>query len=166
MCRRSLIFLASLALAGCGQGSPPEGNAVSTVASAAPATPKECKAPTLAMAGEAQSLKSEQMKEAQANFNSAYEESCAKNLLTGKPLVDTKAADQEHIFLINAPEANVASIYLSEVDGSQMVLEYPFLTTDGKSQVPTADELEEAIYCAVRGATPEEEEASGRCLAD
>jgi hypothetical protein len=47
-----------------------------------------------------------------------------------------------------------------------MVLEYPFLTIDGKSQVPTADELEEAIYCAVRGTTPEEREASGRCLVD
>ena len=70
------------------------------------------------------------------------------------------------LFLINAPEANVASIYLSDVDGSRMVLEYPFLTTDGKSQVPTAGELEEAIYCAVRGATPEEQEASGRCLVD
>jgi hypothetical protein len=47
-----------------------------------------------------------------------------------------------------------------------MVLEYPFLTTDGKTQVPTSNELEEAIYCAVVGATPEEQESSGRCLVD
>lgn len=126
----------------------------------------DCSGPTLAMAGEDRSLKSDQMKETQASFDAAYERACAKQLLTDKPLVDPKATDQNQIFLINAPEANVASIYLSEVDGSRMVLEYPFLTIDGKSQVPTADELEEAIYCAVRGATPEEQEASGRCLVD
>ena len=153
------------ALAACNQGAEPERNVV--VANAVEQTaPTRCKAPTLAMAGEAQSLKSEQVKEAQANFDAAYSKSCDKKLFGEKPLVDPKAKDQGRVFLINAPEANVASIYLSEVDGSQMVLEYPFLTTEGKSQVPTADELEEAIYCAVRGATPEEQEASGRCLVD
>jgi hypothetical protein len=118
------------------------------------------------MAGEAGSLKSDQWKEAQANFQSAYEASCAKDVLSDVPLIDPKATDQGRIFLVNAPEANVASIYLSDVDGSRMVLEYPFLTTDGKSQVPTADELEEAIYCSVVGATPEEQESTGRCLPD
>lgn len=163
---RGLILLAGLALASCGRGGPPEGNAVSTAAAAAPVTPSECKSPALAIAGQAQSLKSEQLKEAQTNFDTAYQKSCADKLLADKPLIDPKAADQKQIFLVNAPEANVASIYLSDVDGSKMVLEYPFLTTDGKSQVPTADELEEAIYCAVRGATPEEQEATGRCLVD
>ena len=87
-------------------------------------------------------------------------------VLADKPLVDPKAADQARIFLVNAPEANAASIYLSDVDGSRMILEYPFLTMDGKSQVPAAEELEEAIYCAVVGATAEEQEKSGRCLVD
>ena len=163
---RSLALVAGLALAGCNQGNQPEGNSDSPAAAAAPAATSECKAPTLAMAGDDRSLKSEQMKEAQANFDAAYSNSCAKKLLANKPLIDPKAADQGHIFLINAPEANVASIYLSEVDGSQMVLEYPFLTTDGKSQVPSAAELEEAIYCAVVGATSEEQESTGRCLVD
>lgn len=163
---RGLALIAGLALAACNQGAELESNSDSEAVTSAPAATTGCKAPTLAMAGEAQSLKSEQLKEAQANFDAAYSMSCAKKLFGGKPLIDSKASDQEKIFLINAPEANVASIYLSEVDGSQMVLEYPFLTTDGKSQVPTADELEEAIYCAVRGATPEEQEASGRCLVD
>ena len=96
----------------------------------------------------------------------AFKRACGKGLLTEKPLIDPKATDQGKLFLINAPEANVASIYLSGVDGSRMVLEYPFLTTDGKTQVPSADELEEAIYCAVVGATPEEQESTGRCLVD
>ena len=117
------------------------------------------------MADNAQ-LESALMDETKANFSTAFISACDKGLLTEKPLIDPQAADQGKLFLINAPEANVASIYLSDVDGSRMVLEYPFLTTHGKSQVPTADELEEAIYCAVRGATPEEQEATGRCLVD
>ncbi len=163
---RCLALIAGLALAACNQGAELESNSDSAAVAATTATATACKAPTLAMAGEDQSLKSEQQKEAQANFDTAFEKSCAKKLLVDKSLIDPKAADQEHIFLVNAPEANVASIYLSEVDGRRMVLEYPYLTTDGKSQVPTADELEEAIYCAVRGATPEEQEATGRCLVD
>ena len=106
------------------------------------------------------------LNETKANFAAAFQRSCAKGHLEQKELFDSKAADQGQLFLINAPEANVASIYLSEVDGNRMVLEYPFLTTDGKSQVPSADELEEAIYCVVVGATPEEQESSGRCLVD
>jgi hypothetical protein len=163
---RGLIFLVSIALVACGQGRQPEDNSVSAAPAKAPAAASECTAPTLAMAGEAGSLKSDQLKESQANFQSAYEASCAKDVLNDEPLIDPKATDQGHIFLVNAPEANVAAIYLSDVDGSRMVLEYPFLTTDGKSQVPTADELEEAIYCSVVGATPEEQESTGRCLVD
>jgi hypothetical protein len=142
------------------------GNSLPTENAAVPAAAEKCVAPTLALAGGAQSLESVLMKETQANFDAAYEKFCAENRSADKPLIDPEAVDQDHIFLVNAPEANVASIYLSNVDGSRMMLEYPFLTTDGKSQVPTADELGEAIYCAVRGATPEEQETSGRCLVD
>jgi hypothetical protein len=121
--------------------------------------------PTLALANGA-TLASQPMKETSAHFVDAYEGACSKGLLKDKPLVDPKAADPGKLFLINAPEANVPSIYLSEVDGNRMVLEYPFLTTDGKTQVPSGKELEEAIYCAVVGATPEEQDVSGRCLVD
>lgn len=163
---RGLTSIAAFMLAaGCNEGAQTESNAAIANAVGQAAT-SQCKAPTLAMAGEVQSLKSALMKEAQANFDTAYQKSCSKQLLTAKPLIDAKAADQTQLFLINAPEANVASIYLSDVDGNRMVLEYPFLTTDGKSQVPSASELEEAIYCAVVGATPEEQESTGRCLVD
>ncbi len=160
-----LIMFAGLALAACGQGGKPEGNAVAVANAVEPSAAEKCAQPTLAMADNAQ-LESALMDETKANFVTAFNSSCDKGLLTGKPLIDPKATDQGKLFLINAPEANVASIYLSDVDGSRMVLEYPFLTTDGKSQVPSADELEEAIYCAVRGAIPQEQEASGRCLVD
>ena len=106
------------------------------------------------------------MDETKANFAAAFQRACAKRNLEERELFDPRAVDQGQLFLINAPEANVASIYLSEVDGNRMVLEYPFLTTDGKTQVPSSEELEEAIFCVVVGATPEEQEKSGRCLVD
>jgi hypothetical protein len=162
---RELFLFAGLALAACEQGGQPEGNALPTVNAVEPVAAEKCAPLTLAMADNAQ-LASALMDETKANFATAFKRACGKGLLTEKPLIDPKATDQGKLFLINAPEANVASIYLSGVDGSRMVLEYPFLTTDGKTQVPSADELEEAIYCAVVGATPEEQESTGRCLVD
>jgi len=164
---RIVIPLAALALTivACGQGGQPDSNSLSTANAVEQVSAGNCGPPALAMADNAQ-LKSALMDETGANFATAFKNACDKGLLTDQPLIDAKASDQGKLFLINAPEANVASIYLSGVDGSRMVLEYPFLTTDGKSQVPSADELEEAIYCAVRGATPQEQEASGRCLVD
>ena len=157
------LFLAGLALAACGRPADPEGNSA-TVANVAEKAADHCFSPTLAITDNAQ-LQSALMDETKANFATAFKNACEKGLLE-KPLIDPKAADQDKLLLVNAPEANVASIYLSDVDGSRMVLEYPFLTTDGKTQVPSAGELEEAIYCAVIGATPEEQESSGRCLVD
>ena len=158
------LLLAGLALAACGQGRAPEGNAIA-IANVAEQAADKCAPPALALANGAQ-LASQPMEETKAHFANAYEAACGKGLLTDKALIDPKAADKGTLFLINAPEANVASIYLSEVDGNRMVLEYPFLTTDGKTQVPSVDELGEAIYCAVHGATAEEQESSGRCLVD
>jgi hypothetical protein len=162
---KGLIMFGGVALATCGQGGQPEGNALPTANAIEPSAAAKCVPPALAMADNAQ-LESALMDETKANFATAFKSACDKGLLINKPLIDPKATDQGKLFLINAPEANVASIYLSDVDGSRMVLEYPFLITDGKSQVPSADELEEAIYCAVVGATPEEQESTGRCLVD
>jgi len=160
--RTALFLLAALALSACGGQQDADGNsdpiAIPKVRICPPL-------PTLVMADNAQ-LESKLLDETKAHFRAAYETACAGGYLKERPLIDPKAADQHKLFLINAPEANVASIYLSEVDGNKMVLEYPFLTTDGKSQVPSTDELAEAITCNVVGATPEEQESSGRCLVD
>jgi len=161
---RALLITVTLLLGGCGQRSTPDENAVQH-ASAEPSA-GQCTPPTLALADGARSPGSSLLDETRGNFAAAYKRACAKGVLKAGPLIDVAASDQEHLFLINAPDANVASIYLSEIDGNRMMLEYPFLTTDGKSQVPSADELEEAIYCAVVGATPDEQESSGRCLVD
>jgi hypothetical protein len=96
-----------------------------------------------------------------ANFAKAYAEACAEGLLR-TPLIGAKARDRRNLFLLNAPNANVASIYKS---GGRMLLEYAFLS-GGKANVPGVEELHEAIFCAVRGASAKEQEESGRCLPD
>ena len=96
-----------------------------------------------------------------ANFAKAYAKACADGLLK-TPLIDAKAKDRTRLFLLNAPEANVASIYLNK---GRMLLEYPFVT-GGTVNVPSVDDLHEAIFCTVHGASEKEQEESGRCLPD
>ena len=132
------------------------------------ASPK-CAPVSLALAGGPKpftakySAKSPAFLQTSANFAKAYAKACSAGLLKKEPLVDAKAKDKSHLILLNAPEANIASIYLN---GGKMLLEYPFVTDFGKANVPSAADLHEAIYCAVKGATPKEEEESGRCLPD
>ena len=90
-----------------------------------------------------------------ANFDKAYAKACKEGLFKAKPLIAAKGGK---LFLINAPDANVASIYGSD---KHTVLEYHF-----DSGAPSADDLHEAIYCAVQRATAKEQEESGRCLPD
>jgi hypothetical protein len=162
------ILLVGLALAGCQQNGASNSESVASESVAKTLQPfVTCAVPSLVMADSAQ-MQSKLLDETSASFTRAYNNACRKGVLRrgGRALVDPKAPGGYKLFLVNAPEANAASIYLSEVDGDRTVLEYPFLTTDGKTQVPTANELEEAIYCAVVGATPEVQESSGRCLVD
>ena len=91
-----------------------------------------------------------------ANFAKAYAQACREGLINGRPL-------PARVYLHNAPEANTASIYRS---GKLMLLEYWFVTGDGRAHVPAVDDLHEAIYCAVHGASAKEQEESGRCLPD
>ena len=133
------------------------------------ATPTRCAPVGLALSGGPKpftakfSAKSAAFVKTSANFAKAYAKACAEGLLKKKPLIDAKARDKEHLVLLNAPEANIASIYLS---GGRMVLEYPFVLDFGKANVPSAADLHEAIYCSVHGASAKEQEESGRCLPD
>ena len=99
-----------------------------------------------------------------ANFTTAYARACEKGLLKGKALLPAESRNPGRIFLLNAPNANIASFYTA--DNGQTLLEYHFVSEDAQTYVPPADEIEEAIYCAVVGATEAEEEESGRCLPD
>ena len=66
-------------------------------------------------------------------------------------------------FIANAPQANIASIYFN--DGATW-FEGPFFVEGQHVQVPGPDAIKEAIYCHAVGATPEEQEQTGRCLPD
>jgi hypothetical protein len=101
------------------------------------------------------------------NFSTAYLRACFKGVLRGRPLVLPNSVPPGRLFLKNAPDSNVASIYQEEKKGrpGRMVLEYHFVVHGGLI-MPTADELEEAIFCAVQGVTAAEQEEEGRCLPD
>lgn len=99
-------------------------------------------------------------RETSANFRKAYALACSEGLLAKNALVPGRT---KRLFLTNAPNANVASIYMRS---GQALLEYPFVSDDKQIHVPSTDELHEAIYCAVHGASGKEQEESGRCLPD
>ena len=121
-----------------------------------------CASVELTAADKALTAKPQVVRQTRANFAEAYSKACSEGLLK-EPLVIVKGANSGRLFLLNAPEANIASIYAHE---GRMLLEYPFVTADGSVNVPTAEEIEEAIYCAVHGATEQEQAESGRCLPD
>jgi hypothetical protein len=127
-----------------------------------------CPAVSLAVSGSRQFAKaygggSSAMRKMSANFAEAYAKACAEGLLSKEPLIYAKSSDRSHLFLVNAPEANMGSIYPS---GGRTVFEYWFLTHDGRTHVPSAGQIHEAIYCATVGASAKEHEESGRCLPD
>jgi len=138
--------------------------AVASLFAATPAhaATARCAPVSLALSGGAKSFvtafspKSTSFKSTSANFAKAYAKACASGLL--------KPGDfPGRVVLHNAPEANVASIYINR---GRTILEYHFIIPDGRRNVPDVAELHEAIYCTVKGATPQEEEESGRCLPD
>src|SRR4051812_13144146 len=96
-------------------------------APAAAATPGRCAPVSLALSGGPKpftakySAKSPAFTQTSANFAKAYAKACAEGLLKKKPLIEAKTRDKAHLFLLNAPEANIGSIYL---DNGRMLLEY------------------------------------------
>jgi hypothetical protein len=151
---RPLLFVAAPLLA-----------AVAVQAAPAPTAPKSTCAPPPAVDAIALTRHKQAAAGTLRNFDTAYRKACSKGLLRNRPLIAPGSVPPNRLFLKNAPEANIASFY-NEGEGrpGRMVLEYPFLTADGQIHFPTADELEEAIFCAVVGVTSEEDE--GRCLPD
>lgn len=103
-----------------------------------------------------------------ANFVAAYRRACRSGLVRGARLFGRRAA-RDRLVLHNAPDANIASIYPFEEGAGAapyLRLEYPFVGHDGAANVPSADDLHEAIFCHVQGATEREQEEEGRCLPD
>lgn len=133
---------------------------ISAIALAVAAT---CAFPTLDFSA-AESLGAKEQAAFTANFRAAFDKACAEGLFATEPLIDERAIDKGTLFVLHAPEANVTSIYFSHSAAPPaMLVESPF---GEPPQVPSAEELHEAIYCAMVGATEQEMEESGRCLPD
>jgi hypothetical protein len=126
------------------------------LAAALAAASPQCAPVELALGNAPATFRGKPFRETSARFAKAYAQACGQSLIKGRAL-------PRQLFLFNAPNANVASIYRT---GKVTVLEYPFVSEDGKVHVPDAAELHEAIYCRVHGASPKEQEESGRCLPD
>jgi hypothetical protein len=185
------LALAAFALAGCSRGSGAAANtaraapAATVVATPAPAAPTVTAAATPACAPAPQLLLAEDFadprgvfaagsaafRRLETVFAAAYRAACADGVLRHAALIPAGAADRGHVRIKNAPDANVASLYLDGEESApasprHMVLEYPFVTADRSAHLPSESELREAIFCKVQGASQQEEEASGRCLPD
>ena len=152
-------------LGGCGE-APSAAPANQVVAAnvtqaVAPGAP-DCLAPKLDFA--ASGLDSGQQSSFAANFAAANAKACGEGLYGSQPLIDPHSAKADTIFVMDAPEANVVSIYFrDDPKPAQTLVEVPF---GSPKTIPAAEDFHEAIYCAVHGATPKEEEESGRCLPD
>jgi len=188
MIRLACATLSALALVACqrgggGNASAEANRAAPSTATAAPAKhaaaapTKGCAAaPELALSQDFddprelfQADDSKPFAELRKNFAAAYARACSSGVLRGHKLIERGVPHPGTIYVINAPDSNVASFYRQAKDAANpddMVLEYHFLTSVGEVQVPSVDDLGEAIYCAVHGASEKEEEESGRCLAD
>ena len=136
--------------------------AVFLIATPTPAATARCAQVSLALPASTELLSTEfapssaAFKATAANFAKAYARACTDGLLTKYKLPSS-------LLLHNAPEANVAMIYPRD---GRTILEYHFITADGRTHVPDADGLHEAIYCAVRAATRAGQEEIDRCLPD
>ena len=131
----------------------------------AAATPQACVEPKVvtegASLGEHFAAGSSELANLEASVRAGFAQACSKGLLAKESKVTLGAAGG--LRLENAPEGNVAIL---SAEPQRLLLEYPFVSTEGAARVPTADEVEEAIYCAAVGASVKEQEESGRCLAD
>lgn len=112
---------------------------------------------------------SDARRKTEAAARTGFRSACAKGLLHGDTIPKLSGVSVRRLLLENWPDANVALIEADQLTGGtgwRLMLGYPFVASDGSVNVPTAEEIEEAIYCAVRGATEQEQEESGRCLPD
>lgn len=163
----------ALALAGCGAdpANAPAAGETATLAASDSCVPAPALAPSQDFADPRDEYGEDgvSFRQLEANFAAAYRKACADGLFAAAPLVPAEVPHPGTLFLVGAPQANVAAIYREGEEQDQpgdMALEYPFIAADGLLQVPGQDELYEAIYCAAHGASEAEQEESGRCLPD
>jgi hypothetical protein len=135
---------------------------------AQPATPR-CSPPLVLLAGNDKAFTvrfwdgTPRRRDVEDHVRAAFKSACKYGLLKDATIVKLHGVSTRRLYLSNAPNANVASLYARD---GRLVLEYPFVAADRSMHVPSAKEIQEAIYCAVHGASAKEQEESGRCLPD
>jgi hypothetical protein len=139
------------------------------VATAAEPASARCAPPTVMLTGNDKGFISKfwvgtpRRRTMEDNVRAAFKSACKKHLLSGSTIAKLGGVSSRRLYLLNAPNANVASIYNRS---GRLLLEYPFVSADRSTDVPSAADIEEAIFCAVHGASEKEQEESGRCLPD
>lgn len=141
---------------------------VAALIAAGPA-PDRCSPPMVMLSGNDKELTvrfwagTPRRRDLEDNVRAAFKSACRYGLLKGSTIATLGNVSSRRLYLWNAPQANVASLH---ADNGRLLLEYPFVTADRSINVPSAAEIQEAIYCAVHGATAQEQAKGGRCLAD
>lgn len=166
-----VIALAMLLLAACNDAEKPADELeTEAIPIAAAANPADCAKVTLDIAPERFAegrqnfaVGTQARTRLDEAFTVALAQACAEGILAKVPLVDPRSKEKNVLFIANAPQANIASIYFD--DGATW-FEGPFFVEGQHVQVPGPAAIKEAIYCHAVGATPEEQEQSGRCLPD
>lgn len=81
----------------------------------------------------------------QTDFETAFREVCEHS---GGSLNLSAQGPVAEVSLLNAPEANVMSIYVSDTAG-ELVIEYPFEVDGALLPLPDAQEFRRAIICSL-----------------
>ena len=130
---------------------------------------QRCSPPVVMLAGDDKAFtvrfwyQTPRRRDVEDNVRAAFKSACKYGLLKGSTIPKLGGVSSRRLYLSNAPNANVASIYAKS---GRLLLEYPFVAADKSMKVPNPAEIQEAIYCAVRGATQQEQAETGRCLPD
>jgi hypothetical protein len=103
------------------------------------------------------------------NVRTAFQRACDNGLIAGANVPKLDNAPLRSLKFENIPDGNAASLLAEQLPGGagwRLVLQHPFVASDGSVNVPTVAEIEEAIFCTVKGASRKEQEETGRCLVD
>ena len=139
---------------------------------AANPAPARCSPPTVILADDDKNFTvrfwagTPRRRQVEDNVRAAFKSACKWRLLEGATIPKLSGVSSRRLFLENQPHANAAGLEADQrPDGSwRLVLSYPFVAADGSMHVPSAAEIQDAILCAVRGTSGQEQESSGRCL--
>ena len=142
------------------------------LATAANPVPARCSPPTVILADNDKNFVvrfwagTPRRRQVEDNVRAAFKSACKWRLLEGATIPKLSDVSSRRLFLENQPNANAALLEAARrPDGSwRLVLSYPFVAADGSMHVPSATEIQEAIRCAVRGASRQGQEAGGACL--